>query len=89
MEELALLLGDNKSVILNTTIPSSVLKKKNCAAFYHQICEVMAVGIVRFSYIDSVDNYSDILTNPLYTSAFYTLVKHLLFRDPPKEEGYT
>ena len=32
----ALMLGDNKSVVINTTIPSSVLKKKHCAIAYHQ-----------------------------------------------------
>ena len=32
-----MLLGDNKSVVLNTLIPSSVLKKKHCVINYHQV----------------------------------------------------
>ena len=35
LEETSVLLGDNMSVILNTTIPSSSLKKKNLACAYH------------------------------------------------------
>ena len=30
-----LMLGDNKSVVLNTTVPLSMLKKKHCAINYH------------------------------------------------------
>ena len=89
MEDSALLLGDNKSVVLNTTMPSSVLKKKHCAVSYHRIREAVASGIVRFSHIDSVDNYSDILTKPLSAAVFHKLVKPLLFRDPPREDEYT
>ena len=89
MEDSALLLGDNKSVVLNTTVSSSVLKKKHCAISYHQTREAVASGIVRFSHIDSIDNYSDILTKPLPAPTFNRLVKPLLFRDPPKENEYT
>jgi hypothetical protein len=32
-----LMLGDNKSVVLNTTVSSSVLKKKHNAIAYHQV----------------------------------------------------
>ena len=34
-----LMLGDNKSVVINTTIPSSALKKKHNAIAYHRVCE--------------------------------------------------
>ena len=37
-----LLLGDNKSVVLNTTIPSSALKKKHNAIAYHRVREAIA-----------------------------------------------
>ena len=36
LEKSALLLGDNNSVVINTTMPSSVLKKKHCAVSYHK-----------------------------------------------------
>jgi hypothetical protein len=33
----ALLLGNNNSVVLNTSVPSSVLKKKHHACAYHRV----------------------------------------------------
>ena len=85
LEKSALLLGDNNSVVLNTTMPSSVLKKKHCAVSYHKIRETIAAGIVRFSHIPSEMNYADILTKPLGPNEFMNLVKPLLFCNPPKE----
>ena len=79
-------MSDNNSVVLNTTMPSSVLKKKHCAVSYHKIREAIAAGIVRFSHISSEQNYADILTKPLGPSSFYELVKPLLFRNPPNYE---
>ena len=35
-------LGDNRSVILNSTIPSSLLKKKHIAIAYHKTREATA-----------------------------------------------
>jgi hypothetical protein len=40
--ETALMLGDNMSIIINTTIPSSQLKKKHNAIAYHRVCEAIA-----------------------------------------------
>jgi hypothetical protein len=45
----ALMLGDNLSVVLNTAVPSSVLKKKHNAIAYHRVREVIAVRIMRFA----------------------------------------
>jgi hypothetical protein len=41
----ALMLGDNMSVVLNTTVPSSVLKKKHNAIAYHRVREAIAARI--------------------------------------------
>jgi hypothetical protein len=52
--------GDNQSVILNTTIPSSQLKKKISACAYHRIREMItcrAIGFIQSSY-----NGADVLT---------------------------
>ena len=78
-------LGSNYSVVLNTTMPSSVLKKKHCAVSYHKNRETIAAGIVRFSHIPREMNYTDILTKPLGPNACMDLVKPLLFRNPPQE----
>lgn len=74
--------GDNQSVVLNTSVPSSVLKKKHHACAYHRVREEIAANIIRFKHIKSTENYADILTKPLGGTAFYTLVKPLLFRNP-------
>ena len=83
LEDSAFILGDNKSVVLNTTMPSSVLKKKHSAVSFHRVRKMIAAGVVKFSHILSVLNYSDLLTKPLSPSVFYRLVKPLLFRQPP------
>ena len=78
----ALLLGDNNSVVLNCTMPHSVLKKKHAACNYHRVREAIASGAMKFAHIPSEINYADILTKPLSGSAFMNLVRPLLFRNP-------
>jgi hypothetical protein len=55
-------LCDNKGVVLNTTLPSSTLKKKHNAISYHRVREAVAAGIARVYHIDGKDNMADILT---------------------------
>jgi hypothetical protein len=59
----ALMLGDNMSVFLNTTVPSSVLKKNYNAIAYHRVREAIATRIMRFGYMKSDENVSDVLEN--------------------------
>ena len=77
-----LLLGDNKSVVLNTTIPSSALKKKHNAIAYHRVREAIAARIVRFCHVDTQVNLADVLTKPLHNDDFHRLVKPILFWNP-------
>ena len=81
----ALMLGDNMSVVLNTTVPSSVLKKKHNAIAYHRVREAIAAKVLRFAHIRSEENIADVLTKPLGFRAFYELVKPRLFRVPKRE----
>ena len=62
VSKLATLLVDNQSVVINTTLPSSCLKKKHNAIAYHTIREAVPAGIVRIAYISSKENSADILT---------------------------
>ena len=78
-----LILGDNKSVVLNTiTIPSSALKKKHNAIAYHRVREVIAAHLICFCHVDTEVNLEDILTKPLANDDFHRLAKPLLFRNP-------
>jgi hypothetical protein len=77
----ALMLGDHMSVMISTTIPLSVLKKKHLACGYHRVREAIAAGILRFAHIPSAENAADILTKPTAKKhIFYPLVKKMLFR---------
>ena len=67
--------GDYKSDILNTTMPSSVLKKKHNAIAYHRVSEAIAAEVINFVHIDSKINVADVLTKPLVNPVFHHLKK--------------
>ena len=73
----SLLLGDNMSVVLNTTIPASPLKKKHLACAYHQIREAIAGGIIEYAHIESKENVVDLFTKTVGTNLFQDLVDRL------------
>jgi hypothetical protein len=81
----AFILGDNMSIVLNPTNASSVLKKKHNAIAYHRVREAIAARIMRFSYIKSDENVSDVLTKPLSNENFDYLMKKWLFRVPERD----
>ena len=66
--------------ILNTTIPSSALKKKHQACNYHKVRESIAAGFIKYGHIKSENNVADILTKPLGRVAFERLCNKYLFR---------
>jgi hypothetical protein len=76
------MLGDNMTFVLNTSVPSSVLKKKHNAIAYHGVREAIAAKVMRFAYVKSEENVSDILTKPLSNERFHHLVKNWLLRVP-------
>jgi hypothetical protein len=82
----ALMLGDKMSIVLNTTVPSSVLKKKNNAIAYHRVREAIEERIMRFVYINSEENVSDVLTKSLSNEKFHYLIKRWSFRVPEKDK---
>ena len=80
IEKKAVMLGDNMSMVLNTTIPSSSLKKKFLACSYHCVREAIARGFVDFGKIASEENLADVNTKPLGPTAFHHLITPCLFR---------
>ena len=61
----ALIMGDNKSVLANTSIPDSTLKKKSQSIAYHFVREGVARDEWRTGYVNTHDNPADLLTKPL------------------------
>ena len=86
LEDSSLMIGDNMAVILNTTIPSSAIKKKHQACNYHKIRESIAAGFINYGHISSSENLADIATKPLGKVMFEKLLSQYLFRKPLYEE---
>ena len=57
--------GDNQSVLANTTIPESTLKKKSQSIAYHFVREGAARGEWRTTYVNTHENEADLLTKQL------------------------
>jgi Reverse transcriptase (RNA-dependent DNA polymerase) len=82
LEKHTWLIGDNMSVILNTTIPSSSLKKKHLSCSYHRVREAIAGDFVHYGHIVSERNLADVCTKPLANIPFHRLIDPYFFRIP-------
>ena len=61
--------GDNQSVLCNTTIPDSTLKKKSQSIAYHFVREGTARDEWRTAYVNTHQNEADLLTKLLPANA--------------------
>ena len=59
---------DNKSVVTNATIPTSMLNKKHNSICYHRVREAQAAETIRIAWIDGDYNQSDIFTKTSITT---------------------
>ena len=59
------LLCDNRGVVKNTSLPSSVLSKRHNAINYHAVREAAAAGILRVGKEDTETNIADLFTKML------------------------
>ena len=57
--------GDNQSVLWNTSVPESSLKKKSSSVAYHFVREGVSTDEWRTTYLKSSENPSDFLTKSL------------------------
>ena len=57
--------GDNQSVLANTSIPESMLKKKSQSIAYHLIREGVARDEWRTTYVSTHENEADLLTKQM------------------------
>jgi hypothetical protein len=78
--------GDNQSVLANTTIPDSTLRKKNQSIAYHFVREGAARDEWRTTYVNTHDNEADLLTKLLPSGekrkGFVRSVLHHIFAAP-------
>ena len=83
-EEPVYIFGDNQSVLANTTIPDSTLKKKSQSIAYHFVREGVARDEWRTSYVNTHENESDLLTKVLPSGEkrknFVRRILHHIFR---------
>lgn len=70
---------DNKSVVTNSTIPESTLKRKHNAIAYHRVREAVAAGVIRIAFVFSKHNNADLLTKPLPGNLLRALVHNILW----------
>jgi len=59
---------DNKSVVTNASVPTSVLSKRHNAICYHRVREAQAAGIVNVLWIKGSMNLADLLTKTTLAS---------------------
>jgi hypothetical protein len=70
---------DNKSVVTNSTAPTSLLSKKYNSIAYHRVCESIAANVIRIAKVHTKENLADLLTKVLPTADFKHLVQHILW----------
>jgi hypothetical protein len=69
---------DNAAVVLNTTIPSSSLKKKHNSIAFHRTRELVACGVIRITKEPGEFNLADLLTKGLTGPRHEALVACIL-----------
>ena len=70
---------DNESVVKNTTVPESVLKKKHAAISYHRVREAVASGTMRIAHESGETNLADILTKAVAGPKLKYLCGHIFY----------
>jgi hypothetical protein len=81
-EDPTFIFGDNQSVLWNTTIPDSTLKKKSNSIAYHFVREGCAKDEWRTAYVNTHENPADLLTKPLSgekRSKFVRMIQHHIY----------
>jgi len=75
----AVIFGNNKSVVISSTVPHSRLNKRHMALSYHCVREAIATKIMEFHHIDGDINPADMLSKFAGYQQFWPLLRTLLF----------
>ena len=78
VEGLAVMFGDNLSVVTNCTLSTSTLKKKHNAIEYHRVREAVAAGVINLVHVPTKDKIADIMTKPLGPQQHYPSMSKFL-----------
>ena len=73
------LFGDNGSVVINSSVPHSSLKKRHHALSYHYVREAIAAGVLDFQHMPGTLNPADILSKHWGYSQIWTTLRPVLF----------
>ena len=65
MENETKIFGDNNTVIINTSVPESTLKKKHHSLNYNYVREAVAAGVTLIFKVDTGSNLADLFTKLL------------------------
>ena len=80
--------GDNQSVLWNTTIPESTLKKKTSSVAYHFVREGVSKDEWRTTYVNTKENPSDLMTKNLPAGINrYKKVRMILYDIFPEDKS--
>jgi hypothetical protein len=69
---------DNQAVVLNSTNPSSTLKKRHNFIAYHYVRELIAANVIRLAHESGKDNIADILTKGANGTTHARLIQRIL-----------
>jgi len=72
-------LCDNASVVKNSTVPESVLKKRHNAIAYHRAREAQAAGIIRVAWESGETQIGDLLTKLMPGPRLKELIGYVLW----------
>ena len=72
------LFGDNLGVIQSASIPDANLKKKHVALSYHCVREAVAAGVIAPFWVNTHENFADIMTKQIGRTAFIQHVHDLM-----------
>ncbi len=70
---------DNNSVVINSSIPESTLKKKHVSICYHRTREACAMKMIRIAHEGTTTNLADCLTKNLPGPTLMGLLHRILY----------
>ena len=79
LREKSYMFGDNRSVVINSTTPHSIISKRHHLLSYHRVREAIAAKYVAFYWKDGKTNPADILSKHWEFAAVWPMLRSLLF----------